>query len=76
LEDPLLKVFAGAWVQDVLRRLGMKEDQAIESRMVSCRIRSAQQKIEDGATGDVPAGSAEEWIEKNCPKLGQARSHD
>lgn len=70
LEDPLLKIFAGAWVQQVLRGLGMQEDQAIESRMVSRRIRSAQQKIEDRATGDSPARSAEEWMEKNCPNSG------
>lgn len=69
LEDPLLKVFAGQWVQGVLRRLGMAEDQPIESRIVGRRIRSAQEKIEQQATGDAPARSAQEWMEKNCPKL-------
>ena len=67
LEDPLLKMFAGPWVQGVLRGLGMKEDEPIESRMVGYRIRSAQQKVAERVTGDSPATSAEEWLEKNCP---------
>lgn len=69
LEDPLLKVFVGDWVHDVLRRLGMEEDEAIESRLVHRRLRSAQQRIEDQATGDASAVSAEEWMEKNCPNF-------
>ncbi len=69
LEDPLLRIFAGEWVEGVLRRLGMKEDQAIESQMVARRIRGAQQKIDGRATGDAPAQSAQEWLEKNCPNL-------
>lgn len=66
LEDPLLKRFAGDWVQSVLRKLGMKEDEAIESRMVTRRIQTELNKVATCATGDVPANSAEEWMEKNC----------
>lgn len=69
LEDPLLKLFAGEWVEKVLRQLGMNEDEAIESQMVARRIRSAQQKIESRATGNSSAKSAEEWLEKNCPNM-------
>ncbi len=47
----------------------MKEDQAIESQMVARRIRGAQQKIDARATGDSPAQSAQEWLEKNCPNM-------
>ena len=35
LEDDLMRIFAGEWVKNVLTRLGMKEGEAIESRMVS-----------------------------------------
>jgi hypothetical protein len=69
LEDPLLKVFAGEWVEKVLRQLGMKEDESIESRMVARRIRAAQEKFERRATGDVRAQTAQEWLERNCPDL-------
>jgi len=47
----------------------MNEDEAIESRMVARRIRVAQEKIEGRATGDTPAQSAREWLERNCPNL-------
>jgi hypothetical protein len=67
LEDALLKRFSGEWVEGVLRRLGMKDGEAIESRMVGRRIQSALTKIAMNATGDAPANSAEEWLERNCP---------
>ena len=66
MEDPLLKPFAGEWVKRILRNLGMKEDEPIESRMVSRRIETELKKIAKSATGDIPANSAEEWLERNC----------
>jgi preprotein translocase subunit SecA len=47
LEDDLMRIFAGEWVKNVLTRLGMKEGEAIESRMVSRRIEGAQKKVEE-----------------------------
>jgi hypothetical protein len=70
LEDPVINIFAGEWVQNVLRKLGMTEDEAIESQMVSRRIKQAQQKIEGRAFGSIDAESAAQWLEKNCPELG------
>jgi preprotein translocase subunit SecA len=64
-----MKIFAGEWVQNVLRKLGMSEDEAIESQMISRRIRQAQQKIEGRAFGSFEAESAAQWLEKNCPEL-------
>jgi hypothetical protein len=69
LEDPVLRLFAGEWVGDVLRRLGMEEKEAIESRMIARRIRAAQKKIAKLAVLDRPADSAEEWVRLNCPEL-------
>ncbi len=47
LEDDLMRIFAGEWVKGILQRLGMKEGEAIESRMVSRRIEAAQKKVEE-----------------------------
>jgi preprotein translocase subunit SecA len=47
LEDDLMRIFAGEWVSNLLARLGMKEGEAIESRMVSRRISAAQKKVEE-----------------------------
>jgi len=47
LEDDLMRIFAGDWVKGVLTRLGMKEGEAIESRVVSRQIEKAQKKVEE-----------------------------
>jgi hypothetical protein len=67
LEDPLLKRFSSDWVKNVLQRLGMKEDEAIESKIFTRRFQSALKKIESTAIGDAPANTVEEWLARNCP---------
>ena len=47
LEDDLMRIFAGEWVKNILTRLGMKEGEAIESRMVSRRIEGRTKKVEE-----------------------------
>jgi preprotein translocase subunit SecA len=47
LEDDLMRIFAGPWVKTILESLGMKEGEAIESRMVTRRIEAAQKKVEE-----------------------------
>lgn len=47
LEDDLMRIFAGPWVKSILDRLGMKEGERIESRMVTRRIEAAQKKVEE-----------------------------
>lgn len=70
LEDPVMAIFADEWIQNLLGKLGMTEEEAIESEMVSRRIKQAQQKIERKAFGSSDAESAAEWLEKNCPDIG------
>jgi hypothetical protein len=67
LDDALIKRFAGGWVEQVLRRLGMKEDEAIESQNVNRRIQREMKTIAERAKGDGPAESAQEWLEQHCP---------
>ena len=69
LDDAVLKVFAGDWIKNVLRQLGMSENEAIESPMVARRIRQAQQKIEGRVFGSLNAESAAQWLKQNCPEL-------
>jgi preprotein translocase subunit SecA len=47
LEDDLMRIFAGDWVKNILTRLGMQEGEAIESRLVTRQIESAQKKVEE-----------------------------
>ena len=46
LEDNLMRIFASDWVQKAMTRMGMKEDEAIESGLVSRQIENAQRKVE------------------------------
>jgi preprotein translocase subunit SecA len=46
LEDNLMRIFAADWVQRAMAFLGMKEDDAIEDRLVSRQIEKAQRKVE------------------------------
>ncbi len=67
LDDPLLQAFAGDWIRSVLERLGMKEDEPIQSRIVSRRVRTAQAKITRGGADESVVESAEAWFERNEP---------
>jgi len=46
MEDSLMRVFASDTVKKMMGRLGIPEDQAIENKMVSRSLESAQTKIE------------------------------
>ncbi|HEV7776774.1 MAG TPA: preprotein translocase subunit SecA [Luteibacter sp.] len=46
LQDNLLRIFAGDWVGRWMRAFGMKEDDALEDRLVSRQIEKAQRKVE------------------------------
>ncbi len=47
LEDDLMRIFAGDWVREMMRRMGMGDGEAIESPYVSKRISGAQRKVEE-----------------------------
>ena len=46
LEDDLMRIFAGDRVKAIMQRLGMEKGVAIESKLVSKRIESAQKNVE------------------------------
>ncbi len=46
LEDNLMRIFAADWVQKVMARMGLKEDDIIESALVTKQIANAQKKVE------------------------------
>ncbi|WP_256646256.1 preprotein translocase subunit SecA [Thermomonas paludicola] len=46
LEDNLMRIFAAGWVQTMMARMGLKEDDIIESPLVTRQIANAQRKVE------------------------------
>ncbi|MCA9266191.1 MAG: SEC-C domain-containing protein, partial [Planctomycetales bacterium] len=47
LRDDLMRIFAGPWVEKILKSMGMQEGEAIESPVVTRRIEAAQKKVEE-----------------------------
>lgn len=47
LEDDLMRIFAGDRVVNMMRAMGLQEDEAIEHKMVSRSIENAQSKVEN-----------------------------
>jgi preprotein translocase subunit SecA len=67
LEDPLFKHFLSGSLETILEQLGMKENEPIESPLITRSVKGAQQKIEKQAFGNSRAKSAAEWLELNIP---------
>jgi preprotein translocase subunit SecA len=65
MTDPIMRLFAGEWVSNLLVRLGMKEYDKIESGLVTRRVKQAQARLAAKTTMDKDANSAEEWWQLN-----------
>jgi hypothetical protein len=76
LDDPLLRVFAGEWVRNLLSDLGMTESNPISSPMIARRIKSAQARLAKRAIDERKAASAQEWLQLNMPQFSQPASGD
>ncbi|MFP6762973.1 MAG: preprotein translocase subunit SecA, partial [Planctomycetaceae bacterium] len=47
LDDDLMRIFMGPWVQNLLGQLGMEDGEAIENKMVNRQLENAQKKREE-----------------------------
>lgn len=46
LEDPLMRIFAPEWVTKWMHMFGMKDDDALEDKLISRQIEKSQRKVE------------------------------
>ena len=65
LEEPLLKHFGGEKIINIMKQLGIKENEVIEHRMISKAILHAQNKIEKKVLIDQFANAQDDWFKKN-----------
>jgi phosphoribosylanthranilate isomerase len=65
LNEPLFKRFGSDKIIQVMKQLGMKDDEVIQHNLVSKAIRNAQEKIEKKVVMDQSAHSQNDWLEKN-----------
>ncbi len=67
LDEPLFHRFGGGKIIQLMKQLGMKEEDPIEHGMITKSIRNAQEKIASKVTIEQAARSQKDWIEKNLP---------
>lgn len=65
LDEPLLGLFNGERTIELMRKLGMDENEVIGHSMITKAIRNAQRKIEEKVKREQRADSPEEWLRLN-----------
>jgi hypothetical protein len=65
LDEPLFEQFGSERIIQIMKSLGMKEDEIIEHPMISKSIEQAQKKIEEKVSFEITTNSSKEWFERN-----------
>jgi hypothetical protein len=65
LDEPLFVFFGGGRIADLVKKMGLKEDEPLEHMLITRSIAKAQEKIEKKVSLEVPAQSQQEWMDKN-----------
>lgn len=65
MDEAIFKSFGGERILGLMKQLGMQEEEAIEHKMISNSIKTAQKKIAKKIISDNYAFSQEEWMRKN-----------
>jgi hypothetical protein len=67
LTEPILWAFGGQKIVDLMRRMGMKDDEPVAHAMISKSIRRAQEKLASSITVEQSGASQAEWFKRNFP---------
>lgn len=67
LDEPFFMKFGGERLTEVMKKIGMKEDEVIGHAMITKSIRRAQEKIASSKYANVSASSMSEWFALNAP---------
>ncbi len=67
LTEPIFTSFGGDKIIQMMERLGMKENEAIQHAFINSSIKNAQEKIAKKLTIEQPADSQATWFQKNVP---------
>lgn len=69
LDEPFFAKFGGEKTIELMRKLGLKEDEVVAHSMVSKSIRNAQEKIEKKVRTEKAASSQQEWFSLNLESV-------
>jgi len=64
-EDPILKLFGGEKILELLKKMGIKESESISHSLVSKSIKEAKKKIGEKLKNEQKGISVEDWFNKN-----------
>ena len=65
LDEPLFVHFGGNRLADVMTKMGMLPNEAVNHKMVSAAIGNAQKKLDDKVMVEYSAQSMQDWFQKN-----------
>lgn len=65
LDEPLFIQFGGGKICELMKKMGMKEDEPIGNELISSSIKNAQEKLKNKITLEQYATSQAEWFFKN-----------
>ncbi|MCU0436809.1 MAG: hypothetical protein MUC49_02780 [Raineya sp.] len=64
-DDPILKMFGGERILELLKKMGIKESESISHNLVSKSIKEAKKKIGEKVKHEQKGISVEDWFNKN-----------
>jgi hypothetical protein len=72
LDEPFMLRFGGERVAELMKNLGMAQDEPVEHAMVSKSLANAREKIAKqvgaAASAPAPASSMAEWLQRHLPR--------
>jgi len=71
LDEPLFKRFGSDKIIQLMKQMGMGEEQSIEHNLITKAIHNAQEKMESKVSFEQSAYSQNDWLEKNLPPKPQ-----
>ncbi|MBL7733032.1 MAG: hypothetical protein JNM88_17815 [Chitinophagaceae bacterium] len=69
LKEPLFLQFGGERIVELMKKLGIKEDEVLEHAMISNAIKNAQEKIAKKISYEQSAQSQDDWFKRNLNQV-------
>lgn len=65
LDEPIFSQFGGERIIDMMRRMGIREDEPVQHKLITQSLQNAQRKLEKKVTMEQTSHSMKEWFVKN-----------
>jgi GTPase Era involved in 16S rRNA processing len=65
LDDHAFEMFGADNIKNIMQKMGLKEDEAIEHAMVTKAMERAREKIASSVTHEIASSTEVEWYERN-----------